>query len=91
MTEIVPEQPWDYQRLPGHDLLQTFINAHEAAENAGADLEDAIQSGLMEVLRIMAWEMDEMPLPAEQPDKRTMLIQHVLHRLGDQGNGQRNA
>lgn len=88
MTEQwIPEMPWDYQQIEGHDLLAVFLDAVNRAYEQGVDENDGINSGLMEVCRIIAWEMDELPMPPEQSDKRTLLIQHVLHRLGDQGAG----
>lgn len=87
--EVNLQAPWDYQQIEGHDLMQVFQDSCDLAEAHGAEGPDIYQSGLMEVLRVLAWEMDALPMPPDQPDKRTLLIQHVLHRLGDQGNGQR--
>jgi hypothetical protein len=87
--EFVPESPWDFQQIEGHDLIQVFKDACILAGENGADQTDELKSGLMEVFRVLAWEMDELPMPPEQNDKRTLLIQHVLHRVGDQGNGNR--
>lgn len=82
----LPENPWEFQDIPGHDLLAIFKQKWHEADQAGAEGERVL-SGLLAVLRCLAWEMDNMPLPKDAPDQRTMLIQHVLHRIGDQGNG----
>ena len=87
---FVPEMPWDWQLVEGHDLVAVFKAAWFTAEEMGAENEDAITSGLMEVLRVLAWEMDALPMPPDEADNRTLLIQHVLHRVGDQGNGNGN-
>ena len=84
---FVPEMPWDWQLVEDHDLVEVFKQAWYRAQEHGAENEDAITSGLMEVFRVLSWEMDSLPMPPEPADKRTLLIQHVLHRVGDQGNG----
>lgn len=87
---FVPEMPWDWQLVEGHDLVNVFTDAFLVADTQGADRRDALNSGLLAVLKVLAWEMDELPMPPEEADKRTLLIQHVLHRVGDQGNGNGN-
>ena len=81
-----PQMPWDYQQIEGHDLVQVFKDAWARADEAGAEGERS-RSGLLAVLKMLAWEMDALPMPADTNDQRTLLIQHVLHRIGDQGNG----
>lgn len=83
----LPENPWDFQQIPGHDLLVVFQKAWREVNPYGPGADETLRAGLLAVLRCLAWEMDNMPLPKDAPDQRTMLIQHVLHRVGDQGNG----
>lgn len=87
MSEVVPEEltfPWDHQRVT--DLVQVFKDAWQAADEQGAEGERSL-CGLLAVLRVLAWELDALPVPEDPSIQRTLLIQHVLHRLGDQGNG----
>lgn len=84
---VTLEFPWDYQQVAGHDLVEVFKDAWYRAQEMGAENEDAITSGLMEVFRVLAWELHDLPLPPDPLDRRTLMAQHVLHRVGDQGNG----
>lgn len=85
--EPQPDLPWEYQEMEDHDLVPIFIQALALAEENGADPDDAVTSGLMAVLKVISWELHDLSCAPDPLARRSAMCQHVLHRLGDQGNG----
>lgn len=69
-----------------NDIVQVFKDAWHEADDAGA-VGERTETGLQAVFRALAWEMEQIPTPPDPLGVKSQLIQHVLHRLGDQGAG----
>lgn len=80
-SEDIP--PWEFPT----DMIELFDSKFHEADNSGASTEEAFSYALKAVLRILAWELDGIPVPPDGLGAKTLMAQHVLHRIGDQGNG----